>query len=74
MARRDSAWEESFSLLMFPEQAKEIRKSRTPENEKTCTMCGDFCANERGYALFKDDIKGDRCRKSEGAVGEVAVS
>lgn len=63
MARRDSAWEESFQLLMFPEQARAIRRSRTPENEKTCTMCGDFCANERGYSLFKDDIRGDRCRK-----------
>jgi phosphomethylpyrimidine synthase len=63
MARRDSAWEEHFSYLMFPEQAKAIRKSRTPENEKTCTMCGDFCAMERGYSLFKDDIKGDKCRK-----------
>lgn len=64
LARRDSAWEEHFSYLMFPEQAKAIRKERTPENEKTCTMCGDFCAMERGYSLFKDDIKGDKCRKS----------
>ena len=70
LARRDSAWEDHFSLLMFPEQAREIRRSRTPENEKTCTMCGDFCAMERGYTLFKDDIRGDRCRKPE-PVGEV---
>ena len=71
LARRDSAWEESFKMLMFPEQALAIRKSRTPENEKTCTMCGDFCANERGYSLFKDDIRGDRCRvvKKEEAAG-----
>lgn len=62
-ARRDSDWEEHFKLLMFPDQAEEIRRSRTPENEKTCTMCGDFCAMERGYSLFKDDIRGDRCRK-----------
>lgn len=70
LARRDSAWEDHFGLLMFPEQAREIRKSRTPENEKTCTMCGDFCAMERGYTLFKDDIRGDRCRQPQ-PVGEV---
>lgn len=63
-ARRDSDWEAHFKLLMFPDQAEEIRRSRTPENEKTCTMCGDFCAMERGYSLFKDDIRGDRCRKT----------
>jgi hypothetical protein len=25
-------------------------------------MCGDFCAMERGFSLFKDDIAGDKCR------------
>ncbi|WP_136807470.1 phosphomethylpyrimidine synthase ThiC [Desulfosediminicola flagellatus] len=62
LARRDSAWEDHFKLLMFPEQAKAIRKSRTPDNEKTCTMCGDFCAMERGHSLFEKDIAGDKCR------------
>lgn len=62
LARRDSDWQEHFSLLMFPEKAKEIRRSRTPDNENTCTMCGDFCAMERGHALFQNDIRGDRCR------------
>ena len=66
LARRDSAWEDHFPLLMFPEQAREIRRSRTPENDSTCTMCGDFCAMERGHALFVDDIRGDRCRRVDG--------
>ncbi len=67
LARRDSAWSEHFDMLMFPEVAKNVRKERSPENEKTCTMCGDFCAMERGYSLFKDSIKGDkiRCAKEE---------
>jgi phosphomethylpyrimidine synthase len=64
MARRDTRWEDHFNLLMFPEKAKEIRKSRTPENAKTCTMCGDFCAMERGIELFKKDIKGDKAYKN----------
>lgn len=65
LARRDTDWKEQFSLLMFPEKAEEIRKSRTPENTNTCTMCGDFCAMERGMSLFEKDISKEktRCKK-----------
>ncbi|MGE0084508.1 MAG: phosphomethylpyrimidine synthase ThiC [Desulfococcaceae bacterium] len=60
LARRDMRWEDQLRLLMFPKVAQEIRSSRRPENEKTCTMCGDFCAMERGISLFEKDIKGDK--------------
>jgi phosphomethylpyrimidine synthase len=60
LTRRDTQWDEHFKLLMFPEKAKAVRSSRTPEDQKTCTMCGDFCAMERGKALFADDMKGDK--------------
>ena len=60
LARRDSRWEDHMNLLMFPDVAREVRKSRTPENSKTCTMCGDFCAMERGAAIFTKDMKGDK--------------
>jgi len=60
LARRDMRWEDHMRLLMFPDKAKEIRESRVPENDKTCTMCGDFCAMERGFSLFENDIKGDK--------------
>ncbi len=60
ISRRDTDWKEHFQLLMFPEKAEAVRNSRTPENNKTCTMCGDFCAMERGKTLFSDDIKGDK--------------
>ena len=63
LARRDTSWDDHFSLLMFPEKAMEVRTSRSPGNSKTCTMCGDFCAMTRGYELFKDDIKGDKIRQ-----------
>ncbi len=62
LARRDMDWPAQLDLLMFPEQARAIRKSRSPENKKTCTMCGDFCAMERGISLFKDDVRGDKVR------------
>jgi len=60
LARRDMRWDEHLQLLMFPAEAAKIRRSRTPANQQTCTMCGDFCAMERGIALFKDDIRGDK--------------
>jgi phosphomethylpyrimidine synthase len=65
LARRDSDFAEYFRLSMFPEKMREVRDSRKPENEATCTMCGDFCAMERGFALFKDDIGGDKCRHGQ---------
>ncbi len=60
IARRDTNWDAQMELLMFPDQAKRIRQGRVPENNKTCTMCGDFCAMERGISLFKEDIRGDK--------------
>ncbi len=61
IARRDTRWQEHMQLLMFPESARRIRQERSPENSRTCTMCGDFCAMERGISLFRDDIRGDKC-------------
>jgi thiamine biosynthesis protein ThiC len=31
-----------------------------PEEETTCTMCGDFCAMKKGMQVFKDDIGEDK--------------
>jgi phosphomethylpyrimidine synthase len=62
LARRDTDWQAQMNLLMFPEQARKIREERLPKNNKTCTMCGDFCAMERGLTLFSGDIKGDKSR------------
>jgi len=52
LARRDMAWDEQFSLALFPELARGIRDSRRPAKEDTCSMCGDFCANRNGNRLF----------------------
>jgi len=59
-ARRDLDWQRQFDLALFPEDARAIRASRTPEDENTCTMCGDFCASRGAGALFKDDLRGDK--------------
>jgi len=55
-ARRDSDWEKQFKFAMFEEDARKIRKSREPQNDRTCTMCGEFCANEGSTKLFKDKL------------------
>ena len=70
LARRDSNFEEYFRLSMFPEKMTEVRESRRPENESTCTMCGDFCAMERGFSLFEKDIAGDKCSRVKELVTE----
>lgn len=59
-ARRDLDWERQFELALFPEDARAIRASRVPENEKTCTMCGSFCAAEGSSKLFREDLRGDK--------------
>lgn len=63
LARRDSLWEEQFSRLMFPDRARAIRSARAPEDDHTCTMCGDFCAMERGRHLFSADISPEKRRQ-----------
>jgi phosphomethylpyrimidine synthase len=59
-ARRDLDWSKQFDLALFPEDARAIRASRTPEDEQTCTMCGDFCASRGAGKLFAGDLKGDK--------------
>ncbi len=59
-ARRDSDWETQFTYGFFPEKAKSIRASRSPENQMVCTMCGDFCANKASSNLFGHLLTGDK--------------
>jgi len=59
-ARRDLDWEKQFQLALYPEDARAIRASRVPEDEATCTMCGDFCASRGAGKLFACDLKGDK--------------
>ena len=59
-ARRDLNWEKQFELALYPEDARAIRASRTPEDENTCTMCGDFCASRGAGKLFACDLRGDK--------------
>lgn len=60
LTRRDSRWSEHMDLLLFKERAIQIRESRMPAKEETCTMCGDFCANKKGMEIFKDCVGPDK--------------
>src|SRR3990172_2091455 len=56
-ARRDLDWEKQFKLALYPEEARAIRKSRMPEHEDSCTMCGSFCAAKGAAKLFSEDLQ-----------------
>jgi len=59
-ARRDLDWEQQFKLALYPADARAIRASRTPEDEATCTMCGDFCASRGAGKLFAEDLSEEK--------------
>jgi 5-hydroxybenzimidazole synthase len=59
-ARRDLDWQKQFELALYPEDAAAIRASRTPEDEDTCTMCGDFCASRGAGKIFASHLRGDK--------------
>ncbi len=58
--RRDVDWKTQFDLALFPTDARAIRSERTPEDEGTCTMCGDFCASRRSSELFAKDLNAEK--------------
>ena len=66
LARRDTRWEDQFRHLLFPDKARSVRARRMPENSQTCTMCGDFCAMEKGMALFQPDISAAKTAPARG--------
>jgi phosphomethylpyrimidine synthase len=57
-ARRDLDWGKQYAHALFPEQAKAIRDSRTPNNKEVCTMCGELCANKASFNLFRHLLDG----------------
>ncbi len=60
LARRDMRWDDLEKYLLFPEVAKKMRADRSPQEEKSCTMCGDFCAMKKGMEVFEKDIQFDK--------------
>ena len=65
LARRDMRWRDLEKELLFPEIARKKKAERAPQEEKTCTMCGDFCAMKKGMEVFENDIRGDKISRKE---------
>ena len=43
-ARKNLDWDAMYGLSIDPEHAREVRSAHPPQDDKLCTMCGDFCA------------------------------
>ncbi len=57
LARRGLDWKRQFALAITGERPREIRQSRRPQNEDSCTMCGEFCATRIVTGYFEGDIE-----------------
>ncbi len=58
--RREMNWEALNKQLLFPKVASEIRNSRAPVLEDSCTMCGDFCAMRNGNTIFNAHLSEEK--------------
>ncbi len=57
LARRGLDWKKQFELAITGERPNEIRASRMPSDEGSCTMCGEFCATKIVTKYFEEDIE-----------------
>lgn len=60
IARRDLDWQTQYETAITSEKAEEIRKSRPPMDEDTCTMCGPVCSLKGVMKYYEDDLKDSR--------------
>ena len=68
IARRDLDWKTQFETAITSEKAEEIRKSRPPMEEETCTMCGPVCSLKGVMEYYEDDLKDSRKKNYTAAV------
>jgi len=54
-ARKNLDWDKMFELAVDGEKAKRYRESSKPENEDTCTMCGNMCAVRNTNKILKGE-------------------
>ncbi|MHA1238836.1 MAG: phosphomethylpyrimidine synthase [Candidatus Odinarchaeia archaeon] len=59
-ARADLDWEQEFSYAIDREKAEEVYKRHKTE-EKTCTMCGKYCALKILKEYLKQPLKWNKC-------------
>ena len=57
LARRGLDWKKQFDLAITGDRPREVRASRMPSDEGSCTMCGEFCATKIVTKYFEEDIE-----------------
>ena len=60
IARRDLDWKTQYETAITKERAQEIRNSRPPMDEDTCTMCGSLCSLKGVMKYYEQDLKKSR--------------
>lgn len=60
IARRDLDWKTQYETAITAERAQEIRNSRPPSEDDTCTMCGKFCSLKGVSKYYEDDLAKSR--------------
>ncbi|MGR3309392.1 MAG: phosphomethylpyrimidine synthase ThiC [Candidatus Brocadiales bacterium] len=60
IARRDLDWDTQYKTAITQERAKEIRDSRPPMDEDTCTMCGKLCSLKTVKKYYQDTLDDSR--------------
>jgi len=68
IARRDLDWKTQYETAITSEKAEEIRKSRPPMEEDTCTMCGPVCSLKGVMEYYEDDLKDSRKKSYSAAL------
>jgi 5-hydroxybenzimidazole synthase len=56
-ARRDLQWDKQFDLALYGDVARAVRQGRMPVKERSCTMCGSFCAMDSVNDCFRQELE-----------------
>lgn len=62
IARRDLDWKTQYETAISSQRAQEIRDSRPPTENDTCTMCGKFCSLKGVREYYEKDLKNSKKR------------
>ncbi len=68
IARRDLDWKTQYETAITSEKAEEIRKSRPPMEDDTCTMCGPVCSLKGVMEYYEKDLKDSKKRSYSAAL------
>ncbi len=68
IARRDLDWKTQYETAITSEKAEEIRKSRPPMEDDTCTMCGPVCSLKGVMEYYENDLKDSKKRNYSAAL------